>query len=202
MRLAGSSPRVPTCRSLSLPRQDSSLLPLGGSILVLSTPGVMACKEARGRHSTGRKAPCCPTPPPPAVHTPEGALPSLCTLRVCSSLFFQGNPSLSSRCGRVVSVLKETPYPWGPDHALDKFLSQGALTAPSALPGQASLPSESVLLPTPDSASLQREISHRTAESAWGPPLSAHPLCVCAHQGGPGQRHPTPREEESPAPLT
>ena len=46
---------------------------------------------------------------PPAVHTWCVHPLLLCTLRVCSSLFFQGNPSHSSRCGRVVSVLKETP---------------------------------------------------------------------------------------------
>ena len=89
----------------------------------------------------------------PAVHAWSVYPLLLCTLGVCISLLFQGSPSLlSSRCGRVVSVLKEPPYhPWGPDHTLDEFLSQGALTGdspqPPALPGQASLTSESCFFP-------------------------------------------------------
>ena len=69
-----------------------------------------------------------PYPYPPAVHTCSVYPLLLCTLGVWSSLFFQGSPSLfSSRCGRVVSVLKEPPwYLRGPDHVLDRVPVSGS----------------------------------------------------------------------------
>lgn len=160
MRPAGSSPGGPTCPS-SLDK--TALSSLGAASFGPPIAwGVMACKEGQ-EGGVWAERPSDALPSPPAVHTCSVFPLLLCTLAVCSSLLFQGSPSLfSSRCCRVVSILKEPPwYPWGPDLALDRLPVSGSPDR-----GQPPAPGPSwpcltylrvVLLPTPDSASLQRE---------------------------------------------
>lgn len=118
-------PRGPTCPS-SLDKTALSSLGAAsfGAPIAL---GVMAYKEGQ-EGGVWAERPSDALPSPPAVHTCSVFPLLLCTLAVCSSLLFQGSPSLFSlRCCRVVSVLKEPPwYPWGPDLALDRVPVSGS----------------------------------------------------------------------------
>lgn len=203
MRLAGSSPGGPTCPS-SLDKTALSSLGAAsfGAPIAL---GVMACKEGQ-EGGIWAERPSDALPSPPAVHTCSVFPLLLCTLGVCNFLLFQGSPSLfSSRCGRVVSVLKEPPwYPWGPDLALDRVLSQGALTGdspqPPALPGQASLTSESCFFPLLTLRLYRgKQGPSHTAESARGSFPAWPILFLCVPTKEAQGSHPTPGEEESPA---
>ena len=149
----------------------------------------------------GQKGPLMPSPPL-LLCTLAVCFPCFCAHLECVIFCFSKEaPPFSARG----VVLKEPPwYPWGPDLALDRVLSQGALTGdspqPPALPGQASLTSELCFFPLLTLRLYRgKQGPSHTAESAQGSFPAWPILFLCVPTKEAQGSHPTPGEEESPA---